>query len=452
MRFPVEVVRRSRELVGADFPIVYRISLLDLVEGGQTWDEVVELAHLLEDAGVTALNTGIGWHEARVPTIITQVPPRRLALAHRAAQGRGVACRSARPTGSTPPSWPSRSSPRARPTWCRWPGRCSPTPTSSTRRPPAAPTRSTPASPATRPASTTRSRTRRRPAWSTRAPAARPTLVLRCRTRRARRRSRSWAPGRPAWRPRCPPPSAASPSPCSRSPARSAASSGSRCRCPARRTSARRCATTRRRLEVLGVDVRLGAEATAADLARTTTSSSPPASSRGSPTIAGIDHPKVVSYAEVLSGRVVPGRRVAVIGAGGIGVDVSHFLTHDPADGPDDWMAHWGVGDPAVHPGGLTEPKPRTPLREVTLVQRKTTPIGIGLGKTSGWAHRAVLKQSGVGRSAARRTSASTTPACTSPSTASRGARRRPRRAVRRARSRCAACTTARRTRRAGRT
>ena len=74
MRFPLEIVRRSRELVGADFPIVYRISLLDLVEDGQTWDEVVELAHGLEEAGVTALNTGIGWHEARVPTIITQVP------------------------------------------------------------------------------------------------------------------------------------------------------------------------------------------------------------------------------------------------------------------------------------------------------------------------------------------------------------------------------------------
>ena len=104
----------------------------------------------------------------------------------------------------------------------------------------------------------------------------------------------------------------------------------------------------------------------------------------------------MLSYADVLSGAVVPGRRVAVIGAGGIGVDVSHFLTHDPADGFDDWMAHWGVGDPAVHPGGLTERKPRTPVRDVTLLQRKTTPIGAGLGKTSGWAHRAVLKQSGV--------------------------------------------------------
>ena len=91
-----------------------------------------------------------------------------------------------------------------------------------------------------------------------------------------------------------------------------------------------------------------------------------------------------------------------MIGAGGIGVDVSHFLTHDPADDLDDWMAHWGVGDPAVHPGGLTERKPRTPVREVTLLQRKTTPIGIGLGKTSGWAHRAVLKQSGVAQVSGR--------------------------------------------------
>jgi len=110
----------------------------------------------------------------------------------------------------------------------------------------------------------------------------------------------------------------------------------------------------------------------------------------------GIDHPKVVSYADVLSGAVEVGKRVAVIGAGGIGVDVSHFLTHDPADTVEDWMAHWGVGDSAVHPGGVTEKKPRTPVREVWLLQRKTTPVGKGLGKTSGWAHRTVLKDSGV--------------------------------------------------------
>ncbi len=151
-----------------------------------------------------------------------------------------------------------------------------------------------------------------------------------------------------------------------------------------------------RRLEVLGVDVRLGAEATLADLALYDDVIVATGVVPRIPALEGVDHPSVASYADVLSGRVVPGRRVAVIGAGGIGVDVSHFLVHDPADGFDDWMAHWGVGDPAVHPGGLTEPKPRTPLRDVVLLQRKHTPIGIGLGKTSGWAHRAVLKQSGV--------------------------------------------------------
>ena len=72
------------------------------------------------------------------------------------------------------------------------------------------------------------------------------------------------------------------------------------------------------------------------------------------------------------------------------------FETRNPADTDEDWYSAWGVGDPTLHPGGLTSPKARSVVREVTLVQRKETPIGIGLGKTSGWAHRAVLKQSGV--------------------------------------------------------
>jgi 2,4-dienoyl-CoA reductase (NADPH2) len=151
-----------------------------------------------------------------------------------------------------------------------------------------------------------------------------------------------------------------------------------------------------RQLEVLGVTVRLGTEASVTDLALFDDVIVATGVVPRVPGLEGIDHPSVASYAEVLSGRVVPGRRVAVVGAGGIGVDVAHFLVHDPADGLDEWMAHWGVGDPALHAGGLTEPKPRTPAREVTLLQRKSTPIGIALGKTSGWAHRAVLKQSGV--------------------------------------------------------
>ena len=74
MRLPVEIVRRVREAVGPNFIIIYRLSMLDLVEGGSTWDEIVLLAKAIEEAGATLINTGIGWHEARIPTIATKVP------------------------------------------------------------------------------------------------------------------------------------------------------------------------------------------------------------------------------------------------------------------------------------------------------------------------------------------------------------------------------------------
>ncbi len=152
----------------------------------------------------------------------------------------------------------------------------------------------------------------------------------------------------------------------------------------------------RRRLEVLGVDVRLGTAASVASMAGFDEVVVATGVSPRIPAIPGIGHPSVVSYADALAGHVVPGRRVAVIGAGGIGVDVSHWLTHDPSETTDEWLAHWGVGDQAGQPGGLMPPSPRTPVRAVTLIQRKTSIIGRGLGKTSGWAHRAVLRQAGV--------------------------------------------------------
>jgi 2,4-dienoyl-CoA reductase (NADPH2) len=152
----------------------------------------------------------------------------------------------------------------------------------------------------------------------------------------------------------------------------------------------------RRRLEVLGVDVKLSTAASEADLATYDEVIVATGVEPRIPPIPGIDHPKAVSYADVLNGTVVPGKRVAVIGAGGIGVDVSVFLTHDPAEDLEDWKSHWGVGDPSLHPGGLAEKKMRTPIRQVTLLQRKTSLIGKDLGKTSGWAHRAVLKDSQV--------------------------------------------------------
>lgn len=155
-----------------------------------------------------------------------------------------------------------------------------------------------------------------------------------------------------------------------------------------------------RRLEVLGVDVRLDTEATSEALVGFDDVVIATGVTPRVPAIPGIDHPKAVLYSEVLDGSVVPGKKVAVIGAGGIGVDVSVFLTHEE-ESLEEWLGHWGVGDPALPDswqgrGGLTLPTQRRKTRDVTLIQRKTSMIGKDLGKTSGWAHRAVLQQSGV--------------------------------------------------------
>ena len=103
----------------------------------------------------------------------------------------------------------------------------------------------------------------------------------------------------------------------------------------------------------------------------------------------------MVSYPDAITGRVAIGRRVAVIGAGGIGFDVTELLAHQ-AETLDEWKSHWGVTDPDTVPGGVTTKAPRTPRREVWLMQRKESTQGKGLGKTSGWVHRAAVKDLGV--------------------------------------------------------
>jgi 2,4-dienoyl-CoA reductase (NADPH2) len=119
------------------------------------------------------------------------------------------------------------------------------------------------------------------------------------------------------------------------------------------------------------------------------------------PGIEGQDHPKVLSYIDVLAGKAEVGEKVAVIGAGGIGFDVTEFLVQEhpsPTVNVEEWLEEWGVGDPEKVPGGLAAqgPKPSAPARQVTLLQRKTSKHGAGLGKTTGWIHRSSLRMKDV--------------------------------------------------------
>ncbi len=393
MRLPVEIVRRAREQVGPDFPIVYRISLLDLVEGGQSWDEVVELALRLEEAGVSVLNTGIGWHEARVPTIITQVPRGawRSATARLKAEVSVPVCASNRI--NTPELAESvLASGEADLVSMARPLLADPEFVAKARADRADEINTCIAC---NQACLDHVFANQRASCLVNPRACRETELVLMPVRR---------PATVAVVGAGPAGLAAAVSAAERGFAVTLFEKSARARgpVPAGHGGARQGGLHRHAALLHPPPRRARRRRTPLDdgVARRPGRLRP----RGRrercdprlPEIDGIDHPSVASYAEVLDGTVVPGPRVAVVGAGGIGVDVSVFLTHDPADDLDDWMSHWGVGDPTLHVGGLTSPKPRTPLREVTLVQRKTTPIGIGLGKTSGWAHRAVLRQSGI--------------------------------------------------------
>ncbi len=396
-RFAVETVRAVREAVGEDFLVIYRISVLDLVEDGQTWDEVVALAQEVEAAGASILNLGIGWHEARVPTIVTSVPraafagyagrlkehvglpvvaTNRINLPHVAeevlASGGADLVSLARPFLADP-EWVRKAAE----------GR----------------TDEINACIACNQACLDHTFVKKRATCLVNPRAAHETELVIGRTRTTKHVAVVGA------------------GPAGLATATTLAERGHRVelfeardhvggqfdiamRIPGKEEFAETIRWFTRRLEVTGVKVHLDHAVTADELVAAgfdevvvATGVSPRV-----PSIPGIDHPSVVTYAELVRGERVAGERVAVIGAGGIGVDVSEFLTtdHSPTLDVDAWRAEWGVGDPALTRGGVTKPRPEPSPRRVVLLQRKTTSIGKGLGRTTGWVHRAALKAKGV--------------------------------------------------------
>ncbi|MFA9269180.1 MAG: FAD-dependent oxidoreductase [Baekduiaceae bacterium] len=395
-RLAVEIVDRVREAVGPDFIIVYRISVIDLVDEGQTWDETVALAQEVEAAGATILNSGIGWHEARVPTIVTSVP-RAAFVDTTAALREHVNIPVAASNRINMPDDAERILADGKADLI------------SMARPFLAD-----------------------PAWVNKAAAGRPEEINTCiacnqacldHTFRNKRATCLVNP-RAAYETELEiEPAAAA----KRIAVVGAGPAGLACattlaqrghtvdlfdespeiggqfnlakRIPGKEEFAETLRYFANLIDRTGVTLRLNAFADAAGLAAggydeivLATGVTP-----RTPSIPGVDHPKAKSYGEVIEGADV-GDSVAIIGAGGIGFDVAEFLVHHHSPTLDvaEWRREWGVGDPSVTRGGVAAPVVAPSPRRVHLLQRKTSRIGAGLGKTSGWVHRAAIMSKGV--------------------------------------------------------
>jgi 2,4-dienoyl-CoA reductase (NADPH2) len=393
-RFAVEIVRRTRAAVGPNFVIVYRVSMLDLVEQGQSWDEVVALAQEVEAAGATLINTGIGWHEARVPTIVTSVPrgaftwvthklrghvkiplitTNRINMPDVAeailARGEADMVSMARPLLADP-NWvaKARAGKAASINTCIACNQACLDHVFENKRatclvnPRACFETELTIAPATQ---------KKRIAVVGAGPAG-----LACATTLAERGHDTVLYD-------------------------AAADIGGQFnmakRIPGKEEFFETLRYFRTRIEETGVDLRLGTKIDAATLAQErfdeivfATGVHP-----RTPTIAGIDHRKVVSYYDVLMRNRPVGRTVALIGAGGIGFDMAEFLTQahpSPSTDVARWSEEWGVDTNYAGRGAVAAPRPEPAERQVWLLQRTPGKPGDKLNKTTGWVHRAALK------------------------------------------------------------
>ncbi|MCV7192080.1 NADPH-dependent 2,4-dienoyl-CoA reductase [Mycolicibacterium brumae] len=394
-RLPVEIVRRTREAVGPDFIIDYRLSMADYVENGQSWQEILALASEAQDAGATLINSGFGWHEARVPTIVTSVPSGAFVdISSAVAEHVDIPV-----VASNRINMPEAAEQILEDTHVQL---------ISMARPMLSD-----------------------PDWVNKAAADTADEINTCiacnqacldhafvhkkvscllNPRAGRETSLVLEPTRAARSV-----AVVGAGPAGLAAAVSAASRGHRVtlfdanefiggqfdlarRIPGKEEFAETIRYYTTMLNKHAVDVRLGSRVGAEELTTFDDVVLATGVTPRLPSIPGVDHPMVLTYPEAIYGTRPVGARVAVIGAGGIGFDVTELLTTDesPTLNLKEWKAEWGVADPAEARGALTKPLPAPPAREVYLLQRTAGRQGTKLGKTSGWVHRASVKAKGV--------------------------------------------------------